>query len=245
MIYANPIPAAMASGAFYDAAGKDYYLSPAKLESDYADVRFERELRLFRKHCPRGAVLDVGCSSGAFLFQLNKRWPGDYEILGTDVSGPPLDYAESRGVPVVRGDFLQMDFAKTSAATLPEALRPVPLPGRSGRGVRRDHALGRDRASRRAETVSGKGPRAAQARRTLLRARPELQITGRAIARRQVSLRLRAALELFHRPNAHGVVRLRSSMSSKPGSRISIRSSSGRTGAAVGAKCRTPSAASY
>jgi 2-polyprenyl-3-methyl-5-hydroxy-6-metoxy-1,4-benzoquinol methylase len=107
MIYANPIPAAMASGEFYDAAGNDYYLSPAKLESDYADVRFERELRLFRKYCPRGKVLDVGCSSGAFLFQLRKRWPGDYEILGTDVSGPPLDYAESRGVPVWRGDFLK------------------------------------------------------------------------------------------------------------------------------------------
>jgi 2-polyprenyl-3-methyl-5-hydroxy-6-metoxy-1,4-benzoquinol methylase len=132
MIYANPIPAVMASGAFYDAAGKDYYLSPAKLESDYAEVRFERELRLFRKHCPRGAVLDVGCSSGAFLFQLNKRWPADYQVLGTDVSGPPLDYAESRGVPVVRGDFLQMDLAKTSAATLPEALRAVPLPGAAG-----------------------------------------------------------------------------------------------------------------
>ena len=133
MIYANPIPADMASGEFYDAAGKDYYLSPAKLESDYADVRFERELRLFRKHCPRGAVLDVGCSSGAFLFQLKKRWPGDYEILGTDVSGPPLDYAESRGVPVARGDFLQMDFAKMSVATLPE----TPLPVGRGEGGRR------------------------------------------------------------------------------------------------------------
>ena len=107
MVYANPVPSEMATGEFYDTAGNDYYLSPAKLESDYADVRFERELRLFRQHCPRGSVLDVGCSSGAFLFQLRKRWPADYQILGTDVSGPPLDYAESRGVPVVRGDFLQ------------------------------------------------------------------------------------------------------------------------------------------
>lgn len=110
MVYANPAPAEMASGEFYGAAGKDYYLSPAKLESDYADVRFERELRLFRKRCPRGRVLDVGCSSGAFLFQLRKRWPADYKILGTDVSGPPLDYAESRGVPVLRGHFLELDF---------------------------------------------------------------------------------------------------------------------------------------
>jgi 2-polyprenyl-3-methyl-5-hydroxy-6-metoxy-1,4-benzoquinol methylase len=110
MVFANPVPAEMASGQYYDQAGADYYLSPAKLESDYAAVRFERELRIFRRHCAAGAVLDVGCSSGAFLFQLNQRFPGCYQILGTDVSGPPLDYAEKRGVPIVRGSFLEQDF---------------------------------------------------------------------------------------------------------------------------------------
>ena len=112
MIYANPAPAQFASGQYYDRAGADYYLSTAKLESDYAAVRFERELRLFRMHCRSGAVLDVGCSSGAFLFQLNQRFPGCYQILGTDVSGPPLDYAEGRGVPVVRGNFPEQDFGQ-------------------------------------------------------------------------------------------------------------------------------------
>ena len=112
MIYANPAPAEFASGQYYDRAGTDYYLSPAKLESDYAAVRFERELRVFRKDCPGGAVLDVGCSSGAFLFQLNQRFPGCYQILGTDVSGPPLDYAEGRGVAVVRGNFLEQEFGE-------------------------------------------------------------------------------------------------------------------------------------
>ena len=42
MIYANPAPAEFASGQYYDQAGTDYYLSPAKLEGDYAAVRFER-----------------------------------------------------------------------------------------------------------------------------------------------------------------------------------------------------------
>lgn len=111
MVFANPAPASMANGQFYDTEGADYYLSPAKLESDYADVRFERELKLFRQFCPSGAVLDVGCGSGGFLFQLKKRWPGDYQILATDVSGAPLDYAASRGVPVARGNFLEQDFA--------------------------------------------------------------------------------------------------------------------------------------
>jgi 2-polyprenyl-3-methyl-5-hydroxy-6-metoxy-1,4-benzoquinol methylase len=110
MIYANPAPNEMATGDFYDHAGGEY-LSPDKLESDYAEVRFERELRLFRKYCNRGSVLDVGCSSGAFLYQLNRRHPDDYKIAGTDVSTAPLDHAEKMGVPVVRGDFLKLGFA--------------------------------------------------------------------------------------------------------------------------------------
>jgi len=110
MTYANPVSAAMASGAYYDSAGTEY-LSPAKLQSDYADVRFERELGVFRRHCPAGTVLDVGCSSGAFLFQLKKRFSNDYQILGTDVSGAPLDYAASMGVPVMGGNFLERSFS--------------------------------------------------------------------------------------------------------------------------------------
>jgi len=111
MIYVNPVPAEMATGVFYDRAGGEY-LSPEKLASDYADVRFERELRLFRAHCPRGSVLDVGCSSGAFLWQLQRRFPKDYRILGTDVSQGPLDHAAKMGVPVARGDFLTQSFAE-------------------------------------------------------------------------------------------------------------------------------------
>lgn len=119
MVFVNPAPAAMASGRFYDTEGADYYLSPAKLASDYADVRFVRELRLLREFSPRGSVLDVGCGSGGFLFQLKKRWSNDYTILGTDVSGGPLDHAESQGVPVVRGDFLSQDFGLGAPASGP------------------------------------------------------------------------------------------------------------------------------
>ncbi|HSU54873.1 MAG TPA: class I SAM-dependent methyltransferase [Candidatus Dormibacteraeota bacterium] len=111
MLYANPVPKQFASGEYYDTEGADYYLSPAKLESDYSPVRFERELRLFRKYCASGSVLDVGCGSGAFLFRLKQRFGNDYSVLGTDVSGAPLDYAESKGVPVLRGNFLEQDFS--------------------------------------------------------------------------------------------------------------------------------------
>jgi 2-polyprenyl-3-methyl-5-hydroxy-6-metoxy-1,4-benzoquinol methylase len=113
MVFANPAPAEFASGKYYDDTGEDYYLSPAKLESDYAPVRFERELKLFHNYCPGGAVLDVGCSTGAFLFHLNQRFQGRYAVVGTDVSGAPLDYAESRGVRVLRGNFTEQDFGET------------------------------------------------------------------------------------------------------------------------------------
>ena len=109
MIYASPIEPELASGKFYDRLGAPFYLSPDKLESDYAPVRFEREMRLFRALCQGGAVLDVGCSTGGFLFQLKSRYPGDYRVAGTDVSGAALDYAESRGTEVIREPFLDFD----------------------------------------------------------------------------------------------------------------------------------------
>ncbi len=109
MVYTNPVPAEFATGKYYAGEAAKYYLSPAKLESDYAESRFERELRIFHKHCTNGRVLDVGCSSGAFLYQLSKQFAGAYEVVGTDASGPALDYAEKQGIPIVRGDFLGLD----------------------------------------------------------------------------------------------------------------------------------------
>ncbi len=130
MVYVSPVPAQFASGSYYDTEAGSYYLSPAKLQSDYADVRFERELQIFRQHCAAGRVLDVGCSSGAFLYQLRKRFPGQYDILGTDASGPALDYAEKQGIPIVRGDFFSEDFAgqKFDAVTFWAVLEHVVNP---------------------------------------------------------------------------------------------------------------------
>lgn len=112
MIFTNPVPAEMATGTFYEQAG-DEYLAAEKLESDYSDVRFERELRLFRTHCPRGSVLDVGCSSGAFLHQLKKRHPDDYQMWGTDISNAPLNHASKMGVPIIKDDFLTHSFEQS------------------------------------------------------------------------------------------------------------------------------------
>lgn len=105
MRYVDPVESGWTDGSYYDQLSGPFYLSPAKLESDYAAPRFERELRLFRRFCSNGRVLDVGCSTGGFLFQLRNRFPDTYETLGIDVAGPALDHAESRGTTVVRESF--------------------------------------------------------------------------------------------------------------------------------------------
>ena len=132
MLFANPVEAQLVEGEFYVHRAVPYYLSPDKLESDYAPVRFLRELKLLRRFCQRGPVLDVGCSTGAFLFQLEQRYPSEYERLGTDVVEPALDYAEGRGVPVLRGSFLEHDFAgrRFGAVTLWAVLEHLNEPRR-------------------------------------------------------------------------------------------------------------------
>lgn len=112
MVYANPVAAELATGSFYDEKGESFYLSADKLEADYASVRFERELKIFRRFCKSGQVLDVGCSTGAFLFQLKERFAGDYAVTGTDVTSAAVCYAESRGISVVRESFLDLDEGK-------------------------------------------------------------------------------------------------------------------------------------
>jgi 2-polyprenyl-3-methyl-5-hydroxy-6-metoxy-1,4-benzoquinol methylase len=131
MVFASPIEEGWATGLFYDKLALPYYLSPDKLESDYADVRFARELKLFRKFCHEGTVLDVGCSTGAFLFQLGAKFGPAYDCLGMDVAGPALDYAERKGVRVLRESFLHHDFGskRFSAITFWAILEHLALPG--------------------------------------------------------------------------------------------------------------------
>jgi len=83
------------------------------LQSDYAPIRYERELRIFRRYCPSGRVLDVGCSTGAFLYQLGRQFPGQYETVGTDVVTEAIAYAASKGLAVEGGDFLTLQLGNS------------------------------------------------------------------------------------------------------------------------------------
>ncbi len=78
-------------------------------------MRYGRELKLFRRHVTGGRVLDVGCGTGGFLHQINQRFPGAYEVHGTDVAGAALDHAESVGIRIRRGSFLDASVEKKDA----------------------------------------------------------------------------------------------------------------------------------
>ncbi len=109
LAFADPLPAE-ADDRHYDQLGRPYYLSPDKLAGDYASVRFERELRLFRRYCKGGEVLDVGCSTGAFLSRLNQRFPGNYRTAGIEISSAAIDYARDQGIEVIADSLLRHDF---------------------------------------------------------------------------------------------------------------------------------------
>src|SRR5262245_23335055 len=109
MTYADPVPAGM-DASFYDELGPGYYLSPEKLEGDYATVRFRRELGILRRFCARGSVLDVGCSTGAFLYQVEKHFPDAYCRTGLEVSSAAVRHARSRGIDVIEDSLVTHEF---------------------------------------------------------------------------------------------------------------------------------------
>ncbi len=127
--FASPLPPE-ADARHYDQLGRPFYLSPDKLAGDYAAVRFQRELRLLRRFCPEGDLLDVGCSTGAFLFQLHQRHAGQYRGTGIDVSRAALEYAASRGVEVLPHSFLDHDFGsrRFDAITFWAVVEHLPAP---------------------------------------------------------------------------------------------------------------------
>ncbi len=108
MVFVANAEQEFSDGRFYATTGSAFYASDDKLAGDYSPVRYAREIKILRRVCARGRILDVGCSTGGFLYRLRERFPNDYEVLGTDVATAALDLAEKKGVPVLRGNFFDL-----------------------------------------------------------------------------------------------------------------------------------------
>jgi 2-polyprenyl-3-methyl-5-hydroxy-6-metoxy-1,4-benzoquinol methylase len=108
MVFAANAEKEFKDGRFYETEGSEFYASKDKLAGDYSPVRYAREIRVLRKFCRRGRILDVGCSTGGFLYRLGECFRNDYKVIGTDVATGALDVAEKKGVPVLRENFFAL-----------------------------------------------------------------------------------------------------------------------------------------
>jgi 2-polyprenyl-3-methyl-5-hydroxy-6-metoxy-1,4-benzoquinol methylase len=99
---------------YYESTADEFYTSDDKIRGDYATHRYDREIAALTRFCRGGKVLDVGCSTGGFLHQTALRYPGRYQLFGTDVAKSALNVAEDHGCATLPIDFLSPEFPEGS-----------------------------------------------------------------------------------------------------------------------------------
>lgn len=89
---------------FHDGEYRDYVAERPAIERT-----FHRFLAILRRHCPTGALFDIGCAYGFFL-NLARQW---YQpVAGVDVSAEAVDYAKTTfGLEVYGEEFLDLPIA--------------------------------------------------------------------------------------------------------------------------------------
>lgn len=131
MVFVRDLDRSFADGSFYEDEASPFYLSDEKLRGDYSPVRYRREIRLLTRRLRAGSVLDVGCSTGGFLYHLDREHPGNYRIFGADVPSKATRFAAGKGIKILDGDFLkQPPKPAFDAITFWAVLEHVADPGR-------------------------------------------------------------------------------------------------------------------
>ncbi|NOH02468.1 MAG: class I SAM-dependent methyltransferase [Chloroflexi bacterium] len=72
-------------------------------------VRMKTALELIAPHINGKTVLDVGCASGRFAFQMIQA--GAQKVYGTDISSEAVEFAKKRGVELGMQDRLEFSLA--------------------------------------------------------------------------------------------------------------------------------------
>jgi len=101
-----PFPEAMATGGGgFSMMTRAANILPRTNWKPLPEVRFMRELRLFPRLLSARLSARCGLLFRRVFVSLNRRHPGDYKILGTDVSTAPLNTAEKNGCARGPGQF--------------------------------------------------------------------------------------------------------------------------------------------
>ncbi|MCP4137475.1 MAG: class I SAM-dependent methyltransferase [bacterium] len=141
--YISPRPDPADMGAYYTL---DYFTSRTdRGYNDYFSTEIEREIKRvlelnledlgffsyekeLRERGNPGSVLDIGCAAGYSVACMKER---GWDSTGVDVSAGCIEFGKSRGLSVVEGDYLDLDFGKKfNLITLWATIEHLHYPGR-------------------------------------------------------------------------------------------------------------------
>lgn len=128
MVYISPFPNAKALKKTYDQLGSNWYVIPRKVAIDFHSTRFDRELAILARAGSHGHLLDIGCSTGAFMIAAKKN--GFVDIQGIDISTPAVQLAQGKGLKAFSADFVSGIIPSESCdvVTIWATLEHVPNP---------------------------------------------------------------------------------------------------------------------
>lgn len=125
--FVNPRPSAEWLTTHYNFYGTHLFLDERRLKSDFQAARFDVEWELIADR--RGRLLDVGCSTGAFV---KLALESGFDAEGIDLSEPATSYGRNQlGLRLRCGDFTAeaLPAASYDIVTLWATLEHLPDPG--------------------------------------------------------------------------------------------------------------------
>jgi len=126
LVFVHPRPSIAELSSHYDEYGHEYYSDPRIIECFFAPHKVERELRFFLRVAPRGRMLDVGCSMGAFVKAAIQQ---GYQACGIDICAPAIRIGQARGLPIMCADLFSYDAgSRFDVITMWATMEHVPNP---------------------------------------------------------------------------------------------------------------------
>lgn len=127
MVCINPRPERSWLDGHYQMLADEYFLDPAKLESDFRPGRFDVEFEALGP--TPGRLLDVGCADGAFVKEARDR---GIDAIGIDIMASAVEHGRSvHALDLEYGDFTDghLDPASFDTVTMWATVEHLANPG--------------------------------------------------------------------------------------------------------------------
>lgn len=133
LVYASPRDGADELSHHYSKMSVNEYL----IEQDSRELIFKKDAKIVMQYCQSGDVLDIGCSAGIFLSQLNKN----FNLHGIEPSAAAFKIAQKRlpEADIINGVLAEQPFKnkKFDVITMWDVIEHLPHPSRDLRIVNR------------------------------------------------------------------------------------------------------------